>query len=143
MNIATLRERIMCFACMQLRSTVTEKEVAHFKWSYYRNKDRKPFCVDSSLLEEIFSAVIIPLLCGVTETACVIKALLSLRPIGSTEPQAKSIKLLSGSETREMASPMGAEIPPQRHPFTSQTLSQWVPAVRAGLKKNHTFSPYN
>lgn len=59
---------------------------------------------------------------GATETASVIKALLDLEPIGSPGPPAKSSKLLSVSETREMAMLMGAGIVTQRHPFTKQTL---------------------
>lgn len=55
----------------------------------------------------------------VTETASVIKALLSLGPIGSPGPPAIPSELLPASETREMAMLMGAGIVTQRHPFTS------------------------
>lgn len=84
---------------LPMSNTVTGKETESFRICYW-NKQA---------------------LCGATETASVIKALLSLGPVGSPGPPTNSSEALSDSETREMAMPTRAGIVAQRHPFTRQT----------------------
>ena len=115
--------------------------VNNFHWICHKRQE--PACVFRSPLEEILRALLIPPLfsSGATETASVIKALLGLGPIGRPGPPAKSSKLLSASETREMAMPMGAARVKDTHSQTKHS-SQGCKPYKQPHTANHPTRRY-